>query len=279
MIGIKKNKRGFSLIELMVAMAVASILMTLIYGMYVSQVKSHTNQKLIVEMQQNVRLAMNFLERTIRMAGYDSAGTANAAIMLNFKSFGPPHDDLDIKTDATHIAFTVDFDGNGAIDLNGDELLAYRLDNSKLEVWKEDPESGNWRWMVLAENIEAVGFAFAFDDDDPPDGRLDDVGGNVIWAYDSDNNEDEDLDKQMDTNGDGRIDTADDPAGVALASPVKFSSIRAVRIWLLGRTRAPVRGHTDDKTYKVGKDIISGDGDGFKRHLLISTVQCRNLGL
>ena len=276
MTAIKDNKSGFSLVELLVAMAIASIVMTLIYGMYVAQVKTHTNQKLIAEMQQNVRSAMNLIERTARMAGYDSTGDADAGIKKNFTSFGSPHDDLDIKTDATHIAFTVDFDGNGVIDLNGDELLAYRLNNSNLEVWKEDPKNpGNWGWRILAENIEAVGFAFAFDDD--ADGQLDNIGGHVIWAYDSDNNGD--LDREMDTNGDGLIDTADDPVGVPLASAVNFSSIRAVRIWLLGRTGAPLRGQTDNQAYKVGLDTISGDGDGFKRQLLISTVQCRNLGL
>ena len=83
----------------------------------------------------------------------------------------------------------------------------------------------------------------------------------------------------MDANGDGLIDIADDPGGAALAGEVNFSSIRAVRIWLLGRTRAPVRGHTDSKTYKVGLNTPSGGGDPFKRHLLVSTVQCRNLGL
>ena len=273
---INGNKSGFSLVELLVAMAVASIVMTLIYGMYVSQVKTHTNQKLIAEMQQNVRSAMNLLERTARMAGYDSAGTANAAIMKDFTGFGAPHDDLDIKTDANHIAFTVDFDNDGTIDLNDDELIAYRLNDSNLEVWKEDPKNpGNWGWRVLAENIEAIGFAFAFDDNG--DGQLDDVGGKVIWAYDSDNNGD--LDSDMDTNGDGLIDIADGSGGTALASAVNFSSIRAIRMWLLGRTWAPLRGQTDNQAYKVGLDTISGDGDGFKRHLLISTVQCRNLGL
>lgn len=179
MIAIKHNKSGFSLVELLVAMAIASIVMVLIYGMYVSQVKTHTNQKLIAEMQQNVRSAMNLIERTARMAGYDSAGTANAAIMRDFTSFGPPHDDPDIKTDADHVAFTVDFDDDGTIDLSDDELIAYRLNDSNLEVWKEDPKNpGNWGWRVLAENIEAVGFAFAFDDNG--DGQLDDVGGKVI---------------------------------------------------------------------------------------------------
>ena len=268
-----KNKRGFSLIELLIAMAVASIIMMLIYGMYVSQVKTHTNQKLIAEMQQNVRSAMNFLERTARMAGYDSAGTANAAIMKDFTSFGSPHDDLDIKTDATHIAFTVDFDGNGVIDLNGDELLAYRLNNSNLEVWKEDPKDpGNWGWRVLAENIEAVGFAFAFDDD--ADGQLDNVGGHVIWAYDSDNNGD--LDREMDTNGDGLIDTADDPVGVPLASAVNFSSIRAVKIWLLARTASPIKDYTDTQTYLVGDQTLVRN-DHYKRTLLTTTVYCRNM--
>jgi len=73
--------KGFTLIELMVALAVTSILLAGIYTTYITQLKSHLTQQLIVEMQQNLRGAMLIIERDIRMAGYDPTRNADAGIL------------------------------------------------------------------------------------------------------------------------------------------------------------------------------------------------------
>jgi type IV pilus assembly protein PilW len=75
-----KNK-GFTLPELMIAMAVGSIIMAVIYSTYQAQQKSYTTQHLGVEMQQNIRAAMSLMKREIRMAGYDPEETSGADIL------------------------------------------------------------------------------------------------------------------------------------------------------------------------------------------------------
>jgi type IV pilus assembly protein PilW len=120
----------------------------------------------------------------------------------------------------------------------------------------------------VAENIQAVGFAYAFDNDhdrnlDTDDGTID---GDIIWAYDSDPG---DPDNRLTTNL---------ATGLPLADPVPLSDIRAVRIWLLARTRAPVQGHFDSRTYTVGNRIITS-ADQYQRSLVSTTVYCRNMGL
>ena len=77
-----------------------------------------------------------------------------------------------------------------------------------------------------------------------------------------------------------------------LANPVPIDCIRAVRLWVLARSKAPVRHFSDRKTYVVGDKILTpgdtnGNGvidggdapDNFKRNLLAATVYCRNMGL
>ena len=71
MISKNNNHKGFSLIELMVVMAITSIVMAGIYMFYQSNLRSHITQQALVDMQQDMRAAMYMMTREIRMAGYN----------------------------------------------------------------------------------------------------------------------------------------------------------------------------------------------------------------
>ncbi len=64
------NRKGFTLVELLVAMVLSFILIGGIFGAFSSQQKAYTVQDQVAEAQQNARMAMNILMRDIRMAGY-----------------------------------------------------------------------------------------------------------------------------------------------------------------------------------------------------------------
>jgi len=66
---LRKNE-GVTLIELLVAMAISAILIAAIYRTFISQQKTYTVQEQVVDMQQNVRVAINRMMREIRMAGF-----------------------------------------------------------------------------------------------------------------------------------------------------------------------------------------------------------------
>lgn len=70
------NPKGFTLIELMVTMVISLVVMAGIYFTYQSQQKSHDIQIQVAAMQQNLRAAMFYMEREIRMAGCDPTGSA-----------------------------------------------------------------------------------------------------------------------------------------------------------------------------------------------------------
>lgn len=70
---LRKN-RGLTLIELVVAMALSSILIAGLYRTYVRQQKTYTVETQVVDMQQNVRVALNTMVREIRMAGFGGVG-------------------------------------------------------------------------------------------------------------------------------------------------------------------------------------------------------------
>jgi len=64
------NRKGMTLIELLVALVVSGVLVAGVYRTFVSQQNTFTVQEQVVDMQQNVRLAINRMTRELRMAGY-----------------------------------------------------------------------------------------------------------------------------------------------------------------------------------------------------------------
>ena len=258
---IKLKNNGFTLLELLIAMAISSIVVAGIATSYNMQVKTKVTQEVIVEAQQNLRAAMYVMTREIRMAGYDPGGTGNFGI-TNISDSGA----------SSTISFTgSDFDGDG----NNEDITYSVYDSTTLGLpcLGRDKNDG-LNSMPLAQGIQAMGLAYAYDNDG--DGQLDTSGGNTIWAADTTGNNK--LNANLDTNGDGVIDTNDGSAGAPLGQSISMDRIRAVRIWLLARTRVTRPGYTDNRTYKVGRSKITVN-DNFRRRLLSTTVKCRNLGI
>jgi len=86
------NKKGVSLIELLVALAICGIVVAGSYRFFITQNKAYNVQDQVIEAQQNVRLAMEILLRDLRMAGYDD-DNINSTITITDPIVGPLRDD------------------------------------------------------------------------------------------------------------------------------------------------------------------------------------------
>ena len=71
------TNEGFTIVELLVAMAISGVIATAIFTTYNSQQKAYEITLETTALQQNIRATMYSIIRDIRMAGYDPLRTGN----------------------------------------------------------------------------------------------------------------------------------------------------------------------------------------------------------
>lgn len=77
------NDRGFTLVELMISMAVGLIVLGAVYGLFNVQRKHLANQEQLAQLHQNARAAMDMMVREISMAGYNQTTNPVTIVAVN----------------------------------------------------------------------------------------------------------------------------------------------------------------------------------------------------
>ncbi len=251
-IAMNKNldQYGFTLIELMIGIALSIILSLAIFQTFESQQKSYIFQERTVESQQTLRSLLIFMENDIRMAGYDPDQTGEYGITT---------------VDTDQFEFTMD-DGSGV-----ETTIHYNLDDS---ANLRNTSAGS----AIAYHIDDLQFAYAFDSDG--DGALDTEGGEVIWGVPEGTSPNQDW-LNLDTDNDGDIDTSDTAGGATItpAIAVDVDDIRAVRVWVMVRASNTDSTYTDSNEYVVGANRLTNPTDGYRRRLGEAIINLRNMGL
>lgn len=152
------NQAGFTLVELMIAMAISILSLGAIYSVFASVQKTSTNNEINARVMQSLRTSIDLMEYDIRMAGLDSFGLASAGIE---------------DATATNLRFTSDRNLNGTIDAAdlsdglGDEDLeriTYSYDATNKRLRQCLSEGSTNEWDTVAENVENFSFQY-FDED------------------------------------------------------------------------------------------------------------------
>ncbi|MBV5327055.1 MAG: prepilin-type N-terminal cleavage/methylation domain-containing protein [Chlorobium sp.] len=219
----KGNERGFTLVELMIAVAVGGIVMAAVMTSFLSQHRSYLAQDEVVEMQQNARVAMDMLTRDIRSAGFDpnNLGAGITTATPNNLIF-TREDDL-----AANGLETVNYSLFDAFTFTVPPSNDGLVDDLALQVTSALGASAGRQ--VVAENIEQLEFRYLDED------------GNVT---------------------------------------ANLADIRAIQISILAVARNPDQNFTNTMTYTTASGAVWDPvDDNLRRRLLITTVQCRNLGL
>ena len=148
------DSKGFTLVEVLIAMAIAGIVMGAIYSIFISSNRSYRTQDSVADAQQRVRVGIDFIAHDVRLAGLDPLG-AGAGIE---------------NATATNLRMTADLDLNGVIDapLN-QERITYDYDAPSRTLRRKlyEGTGSESAWQPLINDVSALAFTYR------------DSGGNV----------------------------------------------------------------------------------------------------
>jgi type IV pilus assembly protein PilW len=142
---------GFTLVEIMVSLAISSLVIAGIYGVYTIQQRSYTTQEQVAEMQQKIRAAMDFMSSDMRMAGhdpkppYDPNGACDGAKIL--------------KADINEFSFQyckVKKSGTGYSSELTTDTYSFSSSSKVLGILRNNATSA----MPLAEGVDAIQFRY-----------------------------------------------------------------------------------------------------------------------
>jgi type IV pilus assembly protein PilW len=150
------SQNGVTLIELMVVVAVSSVVMAGMYLFYQTNLRSHITQQAVVDMQQDMRAAAYMLAREIRSAGYDPRETTGATIIT--ARIAEIQFQLDENEDGDFVDETLGNDPNEQIRYllsndDGDGMADGTPCNLSREVWNDGLQD-------VALNIDALNFVY-----------------------------------------------------------------------------------------------------------------------
>ena len=143
---LKNNEQGFTLIEVVIGLAISLILMGVAVSIFNVQRKSYIMQEQVTEMQQNVRAAMDMMVREIRMAGYDPTASGFFGIGTNT---------------TTLLQILADLDGNGTSTGTNEDITYYYYNANDATYPREiKRNTGGGGFQPLAENIDGCNFLY-----------------------------------------------------------------------------------------------------------------------
>jgi Tfp pilus assembly protein FimT len=141
---------GFTLVEILVGLGLASVLMAAIVALFATLSRSYTTQNVAAEVQQVVRAGIDEMVMNIRMAGVNPLNIADVGVKDDYSS--------------TQIRFTSDINASGVIGDADDEDIAYIFEENKL---KRQVDGGNK--IELVENVSDFSFTYLKEDELPAD--------------------------------------------------------------------------------------------------------------
>ena len=141
----KENNAAFTLVELLVAIAISGIVLAAVTKLFISTNRIYTVQKQVVHLQQTIRASLNIMSRDIRMAGLDPTGNADAGIE---------------SANSTNLRIKYDYNGSGTCDR--DRNYQYNTSKERLEV--ESGGSGGFSGLSEEGRIQSMSFDYLLED-------------------------------------------------------------------------------------------------------------------
>ncbi|MBI5560738.1 MAG: prepilin-type N-terminal cleavage/methylation domain-containing protein [Deltaproteobacteria bacterium] len=134
------SERGYTLLEVIVALAVTAILMGGVYSLYIAFFKKTSEQALLIEAQQDARAGVNTMEKDIILTGHDVQDTVSPII----------------TADVSEVEFRY-------VNTDGAPLkVTYKSQNGKLVKQVCEQAPSDWtgcsdsNWYTVIENLDTA---------------------------------------------------------------------------------------------------------------------------
>ena len=135
---------GFTLVEVLMCIAILSVLFGTIYRTFDTFNRSYANENVKAGVQQKSRIGIDLMARDIRLAGLDPLGSASAG-------FNPAN------TNTSSVQFTADLNYDGDLDDPFEDMI-YALNGNLLQQ-TTDLGSGPVT-ATLLDNVTALTFSY-----------------------------------------------------------------------------------------------------------------------
>ena len=155
------DSKGFTLLEVMMVIAIMSIAFGTIYKTFDTFNRAYTTENVVAGVQQKTRIGVEFMVQDIRMAGLDPYETGVPGIT---------------KASLIEIRFTADRDMDGVLDdpfvadgISDSDLerVAYAYDSvSRLEMFLRDEDDLVRSQDILLDNVIGLSFGYLDENDD-----------------------------------------------------------------------------------------------------------------
>ncbi len=277
------DNKGFTLLEIMIAMMVGSILIVAIFKTFIASNKAVALQMRKAEVMQNLRSSMFVIEAEIKRIGYNPAclqgihapgitradvgsmsfqadlnenGRSFSVNAITFAPVKPAIGSFFLGKKVTRapggLYITKETDPHEVITLglkkdskgNGDTDNDGVANSFPCLLWRDTiSERGNAYHLPVANNIEVVNFVY-----------LNNVGDLV----------------------DGTVEEIEYPV-----SDIRIPLIKKIQITIIARSSTERHNYVNNHKYSNAQDqtILEPMNDGYERTMLTKTIDCRNLGL
>ncbi len=145
----KNKSAGFTLVELLIALALSLVVLTSVSSAFISQRKTYDAQEQMTELIQGTRAVMEIITREVKLAGFDP----QKGIPGHTNVVGIPYS-------ATQLEIRADLDGDGsATASDSNEVIIYSLDSGSMELERNAGQAWSYA-RLLAEKIETFTFTY-----------------------------------------------------------------------------------------------------------------------
>lgn len=127
----KHRAKGFTLVELIIVITVFAVVMGAVYSLYQTQQRSAYSQDEIVEVQQNLRIALDTIARDVRMAGALVPSSVNPFSSYSSVSINNVNTDRIRLNTASADGVFAWIDADSTTPVTPATELAFRIDSSE----------------------------------------------------------------------------------------------------------------------------------------------------